>query len=182
MNVYVNVLSTISVDNAVKEIDRFISKIKRLEEELPKALAEYGVPVAQMLYDSAAYDIFAHWGTNPDESPVQAPHPDIKVSVESDGSGVSIVARGEKVLFVEFGAGVFYNGEEGYLGKRPEGVVGIGEYGKGYGNRKVWGFTDKETGEHHVTSGTPASNAMYFTTQEVVEHVAEVARRILNND
>lgn len=182
MNININVLSTISIENAVKDLDRFINKIKRLEEELPKALAEYGVPVAQMLYDNAAYDIFAHWGTDPYESPMQAEHPDIKVKPESDGRGMSIVARGEKVLFVEFGAGVFYNGEEAYLGERPDGVVGIGEYGLGLGNRPVWGFTDKETKEHHVTHGTPASNAMYFTEQEVIEHVEEVARRILNND
>lgn len=180
MNVTVNVLSLISVENAIKDLDRYIDKLKQLEEELPVALAEYGVPIAQMLYTNAAYDIFAHWGTDPYESPMQAEHPDIEVTMEKGDKGAWIVAKGEKVLFVEFGAGVFYNGEEAYLGERPEGVVGIGEYGKGYGNQKVWGFTD-DAGEHHVTSGTPASNAMYFTEQEVIEHIAEVARRILND-
>lgn len=180
MNVYVNVLSPISVENAVKDLNRFIRKIERLEAELPKALAEYGVPVAQMRYDNAAYDIFAHDGRNPYESAMQAEHPDINVTMEEDGKGVSIIARGEKVLFVEFGAGIFYNGEEGYLGERPEGVVGIGEYGKGLGNRPVWGYSD-ESG-HHVTHGTPASNAMYFTEQDIIEKVEETARRILNDD
>ena len=181
MKINVNVMSVLSIEHAMEDLFFFLKKIEQLAEELPKALAEYGVPIAQVLYDNAAYDIYAHWGTDPYESPMQAEHPDIKVTMESDGRGMSIVARGEKVLFVEFGAGVFYNGEEGYLGVRPDGVVGIGEYGKGYGNQKVWWFTD-DAGERHVTSGTPASNAMYFTTQEVIEHVEEVARRILNND
>lgn len=180
MNVDVNVLSVISVEHAIDDLNRFINKINRLEEELPKALAEYGVTIAQMRYDYAAYDVFVHSGTDPYESPMQAEHPDIKVTMESDGNTATVIARGEKVLFVEFGAGVFYNGEEGYLGERPEGVVGIGEYGHGLGKRPVWGFTDDDG--HHVTHGTPASNAMYFTTRDVIEQIEEVARRILNND
>lgn len=183
MNVDVNVLSVISVEHAIDDLSRFIDKIERLEAELPKALAEYGVTIAQMRYDYAAYDVFAHSGTDPYESPMQADHPDIEVTMESDGNTATVIARGEKVLFIEFGAGVYFEKRTGgYQGVRPDDIDPIGGYGHGLGNRDVWGFTDKDTGEHHVTHGTPASNAMYFTTQDVIEQIEEVARRILNND
>ena len=179
MNVTVNVLSLISVENAIKDLDRYIDKLKQLEEELPVALAEYGVPIAQMLYTNAAYDVFVHSGTDPYDDAMQAGAKDIEVTMEKGDKGAWIVAKGEKVLFVEFGAGVYFNGDESYLGTRPEGISNIGEYGSGLGSNPVWGFSD-EYG-HHVTHGTPASNAMYFTEQEVIEHIAEVARRILND-
>ena len=180
MNVTVNVLSLISVENAIKDLDRYIDKLKQLEEELPVALAEYGVPIAQMLYTNAAYDVFVHSGTDPYDDAMQAGAKDIEVTMEKGDKGAWIVAKGEKVLFVEFGAGVYFEKRTGgYQGVRPDGIDPIGGYGHGLGRHDAWGFSD-EYG-HHVTHGTPASNAMYFTEQEVIEHIAEVARRILND-
>ena len=38
----VNPLSLTSIQNAVSVLDRYVTKLKRLEVELPKALAEFG--------------------------------------------------------------------------------------------------------------------------------------------
>lgn len=173
----VDVLSLKSIDKAIKDIEKYIEKIKRLETELPKVLAEFGREDAQMRFDYSVYDIYG--GSFGLEAGTGG-GTDVEVRVEEIENGFAIVAEGEHVCFVEFGAGVFYNGEDAYLGERPEGIVGIGEFGQGKGKRKSWFFTD-EFGVTHMSRGTPASNSMYFTMRDIEDRVAEEARRILND-
>lgn len=175
-----NVLDARSIDEAIKKIDKYIEKLKRLETELPKALCEYGAVQAQAKFDYAVYDVYAGSAFEPEVG--TGGGTDIEVHAEPIDNGYAVIANGEKVCFVEFGAGVFYNGGgESYKGTRPEEIAGIGEYGLGKGKKNSWYFTD-EFGVVHKTHGTPASNAMYFTSQDMREKVEEIARRILNDD
>lgn len=165
-----------SIDKAIAFIDKYINKVKRLETELPKVIAEYGAAQAQAKFDAAAYDVMVVIPGKTDVSSI-ASHPSIDVHAEPTDTGWAVYAEGKEVCFVEFGAGVHFNGDGGnYLGNRPEGVVGIGEYGKGHGQQNAWGMPDGG-----VTYGTPASNAMYFTTQDMREKIEEEVRRILND-
>ena len=171
MNITLDIMSAKSVESATAALNKFIEKVKRLGAELPKLLTEYGMGRAQLYYNYAAYDIYVD-GTGGGT--------DIEVTSQPTDNGFAVVANGEKVAFVEFGAGVWYNGDGGnYLGEKPPGISGIGEYGMGYGSHKAWGFTD-EAG-HHVTHGTPASNSLYFTARDMVDKIVETARRILND-
>lgn len=173
MNVKVDVLSVKSIEDAISKIKDYKDKLERLQTELPKALAEYGMERAQIYYDYAAYDIYLD-GTGGGA--------DVEVSVEPTPNGYSIVARGEKVAFIEFGAGIYFNGDGGsYLGERPPFIANIGEYGMGNGSKPTWFFTD-EMGESHGTHGTPASNALYFTMRDVKDRITEIAREILSHD
>lgn len=173
MKIYFNPLSPSSVAAAMKDLEAYKRKLMRLETELPKALAEYGVIQAQAKFDTAAYDVMVSGGGG---------HPSISVSpVQIDEKTWAIVANGHEVCFVEFGAGVWFNGDGGnYKGERPPGVVGIGEYGLGNGNKPFWARPKNAGGG--LTRGTPASNAMYFTTQDIRERIAEEAKRILSDD
>ena len=125
-----------------------------------------------MRYSNAVGNIFlsGSWET-----------PLIDVHAEPIDGGWAVVANGEQVCFVEFGAGVYYNGDDSYLGERPEGIVGIGEYGEGKGKRPFWVYVDDD-GEKHYTQGTPANNTLFFTAQEMRSVIEEAARKILNND
>jgi hypothetical protein len=172
MKINVDVLSKYSIGNAMTAINSYEAKLKRLKEELPKALAEYGMNEATVRFSYSVYDILlsGSWST-----------PDIRVSAEQTENGWAVVANGKEVCFIEFGAGVYYNGSSSYLGNRPTKVVGIGEYGKGKGKRDMWVFYDN-SGDKTFTHGTPANNALYFTAQEMRSKIAETARSILNGN
>ena len=173
MKINVDVLSKHSIGNALTAINSYEAKLKRLKEELPKALAEYGMNAATVRFSSSVYDILlsGSWST-----------PNILVSVEQTENGWAVVANGKEVCFIEFGAGVYYNGgNSSYLGNRPAKVVGIGEYGKGKGKRDMWVFYDN-SGDKTFTHGTPANNALYFTAQDMRSKIAETARSILNGN
>lgn len=170
MTINLDVTSPNSIAMAVQKVNAYAEKVMRLKEELPKALAEFGVTEAQAHYGVGTYDILLSG---------QFSQPNIVVSAQQRDNGWAVVANGKEVCFVEFGAGVFYTGGESYLGTRPPGIVGIGQYGKGHGKQNAWGFKD-ENGEVYITQGTPANNTMYFTAKAMRERIEETARRILN--
>ena len=60
---------------------------------------------------------------------------------------------------------------------RPEGVVGIGEYGKGRGSRPIWVYYD-ETGKKVFTRGNPAALGMWYATEEMRRSILDVAREV----
>ena len=166
-----------SIDAAIRKLNDYAARIKKLETELPRALCDIGQFKAQAIYDTAPYNVYL------DGSSDKA---DIVVSVEPVEGGYVVKASGEAVCFVEFGAGVFYNGADAYQGTRPEGIVGIGEYGSGKGKRKAWGFPGMATyvdangkTRGNATHGTPASNALYYASVDMRERIAEEARKIL---
>lgn len=173
MNLAINPLDPRSIESAIARIEDLSKRIQKLETELPKALAEFGVMEAQVRFDSAAYDILINGAGTIANITVEA--------VPIDG-GYSVVANGKEVCFVEFGAGVFYNGSEPYLATRPPQIKKIGEYGKGRGKRRVWGYYSDFTGNLMLTRGTPASNSMYYTAKEMQRRLTAEARRILHGD
>lgn len=170
MKVKINALSMTSVYDALFDLEKFRKKLEKLATELPKALAAYGMVGASTRFEAGVYDILlsGSWST-----------PNIWVSAEPIENGWRVVANGEEVCFVEFGAGVWYNGNNSsYLGRRPQGIVGIGQFGKKQGQRDFWVF--EEGNERIFTNGTPANNALYYTGQEIRRRIEEEARRILN--
>lgn len=75
---------------------------------------------------------------------------------------VTLRLQGEQAVFVEFGAGVYYNGAAG-SSPHPYGVelgYTIGDYGWGFGQFDEWGYTDAN-GKYRLTHGTPAAMPLY---------------------
>jgi len=172
----INALSMTSVYDALFNLDKFREKLEKLATELPQVLATYGMVGATTRFAEAPYNILPSGSWD---------YPNIMVTAEpfstDDKAGWRVLANGKEVCFVEFGAGVYYTGgNSAYLGRRPKGIVGIGQYGEGHGKQDMWVYKDKATGEKIFTHGTPASNAMYYTGQEIRNRIAEEARRILN--
>lgn len=169
MKITINAFSLSSVKDAVLHLRKYAAKLKRLEEELPKALAEFGAVQAQAKYDAAPYNLRPSGWTD---------QPQITVTAEPAENGWRVRANGQEVCFVEFGAGVYYNGgNSSYLGTRPPGIVGIGEYGTGRGKQDMWAFGNPAEWTH----GTPASNSLYYTAREIEARIEETARKILND-
>ena len=154
-------LSATSIDNAIKTLDAFKKDLREKEEKLMKALGEIGVQEASVRFTTAMYD-----GTN-----------DVSVKLDTTKNGYAIVAEGKAVAFIEFGAGVYHNTGEPYPNPRPTGIVGIGEYGKGYGKRKAWGYRD-DTGELVITRGNPAAMPMWYASEEMKNSITKIVREV----
>lgn len=153
-------LSEKSINEAIKEINRYKKWVDEKTKLLIEKLALIGAQEASVRFAAAMYD-----GVN-----------DSEVSADIQGGRAVISAKGQAVCFIEFGAGVYHNPSEPYPNPRPDGIVGIGEYGKGYGKRKAWGYYDN--GELVITRGNPAAMPMWYATEEMRREVLRVAREV----
>lgn len=154
-------LSTKSINDAIKELKAFRDSLEGKKDKLLKELGEIGVREASVRFTTAMYD-----GVN-----------DSDVTLESTNNGYAIVAKGKAVAFIEFGAGVYHNGSEPYPDPRPAGIVGIGEYGKGYGKRNTWVYRD-DAGDKVFTHGNPAAMPMWYASEEMRSQIETIARRV----
>ena len=154
-------LSSKSLDQALKELRAYRDSIETRKQELVEELANIGLNEAQVRFTSAMYD-----GVN-----------DSEVTLKTIENGYQIVAEGKAVAFIEFGTGVYYNPTEPYPKTRPDGIVGIGEYGKGYGKRQAWGFKN-ESGDLVITHGNPAAMPMWYASEEMRNSILTIARRV----
>lgn len=154
-------LDKASIDRAIREVEDYEKWVQEKAKLLCEKLAIFGAQEASVRFASAMYD-----GTN-----------DSAIDVEQSEKGWTITASGQAVAFVEFGAGVYHNPSEPYPIPRPPGIVGIGEYGKGYGKRKMWGYYD-EGGQLVLTRGNAAVMPMWYATQEMRNKLLEIAREV----
>ena len=154
-------LSVSSIDNAINELKAFRDSLNQKKDKLLEELAKIGVREASVRFTTAMYD-----GVN-----------DSSVTLETTKDGYAIVAEGHAVAFIEFGAGVYHNSGEPYPNPRPEGIVGIGEYGKGMGKRQAWGFTN-ESGELVITHGNPAAMPMWYASEEMRSKILKIALEV----
>ena len=154
-------LSTSSIKGAISELKAFKASLEQKKNKLLAELANIGVREASIRFTTAIYD-----GVN-----------DSSVTLKPIDNGYAIVAAGHAVAFIEFGAGVYHNPGEPYPNPRPEGIVGIGEYGKGYGKRQTWVFRD-EAGEKVFTHGNPAAMPMWYASEEMRSKITQIAKEV----
>ena len=175
MKVDVNIFDYADVSRATKRLETYYSDLKSKADELCKRLAELGCTRAKLDFSNAIYD-----GVN-----------DVDVHVEPIDNGYKVVATGNAVMFIEFGAGVYYNGSGSYPGELEPGVVGIGEYGQGRGKHDWWFYSgplgngggvasDKYPGLY-LTHGNPPAAAMYHAKQEVKDAIERIAKEVFNS-
>lgn len=154
-------LSSSSIQSAIKELKSYRDSIDSKMNKLLERLANIGVKEASVRFTTAIYD-----GVN-----------DSSVTLETILDGYCIKAEGRAVAFIEFGAGVYHNPGEPYPNPRPNGIVGIGEYGKGYGKRQAWGFRD-ESGELVITHGNPAAMPMWYASEEMRNAILKTFKEV----
>lgn len=154
-------LSTSSINGAIEELKSFRDSLEQKKNRLLEGLANIGLREASVRFSAAMYD-----GVN-----------DSHVTLMPIANGYAIVAEGNAVAFIEFGSGVYHNPGEPYPNPRPAGIVGIGEYGKGFGKRQTWVFRD-EAGEKVFTHGNPAAMPLWYASEEMRSKITKIAREV----
>lgn len=150
-------LSENSIDKAISEIEKIQS------ERLDAACRKYAEAIrdrAQQYYNEAWVDDV---GTNRRQA-------EVEVTAERTQNGWKVVAKGTDAVWVEFGAGVYFNGSAG-ASPHPRGQdlgLTIGSYGKGKGRQPAWGFYNAD-GELIVTRGTEAQMPLYRAFTEIIQ-------------
>lgn len=138
--------------NAIAALERLRERVEKGSEVLAQRLAEAGAEKARDGF--AGVDHYAG-------------DPTVDVYTEAEGKTASVVASGQAVAFLEFGAGVHYY--TGYPGDRPAEIHDIGTYGDGKGaSGKGWIYAGEQglSGHpvvRHRKSGDVVREGLYWT-------------------
>ena len=162
-------LSEKDIDRAIKELEQYKRGLDKKLQRFTEGLAMLGLREASIRFTTAMYD-----GVN-----------DVSVWLNNSGNAYVIEAKGEAVAFIEFGSGVYHNTSEPYPNPRPEGIVGIGEYGDGKGKRRAWFYEGEPGSSGEVqkngivkTRGNPAAMPMWYATEEMRKSITKLAREV----
>ena len=160
MKIVIDPFDSKSIDNAVKELERYKRWVQEKEEILRQRLAQLGATVASIEFSRAIYN-----GTN-----------DVSVRVDDNGRKATIFAEGSAVLFIEFGSGEKYGGghpDAGKFGYGP-GTWSDGPNGKGkWDDPNGWYFAH---GQHSF--GNPPAMAMVHARDAILEQLTAIAREV----
>lgn len=175
MTITFDILNPESVKAARKELQKYKYSLKRKCDRLCKRLAEIGLAYAQVYFSNVEVDLDRFSKEPLKEANIFVTY----AKGREDGyPKYTITANGTDIAFIEFGAGVRYNsGGDSYHETRPEGIVGIGEYGKGRGKNLSWVYYGAD-GQARVTSGTPEQPGMYLSAKEMRSKIEEIAREV----
>jgi len=106
-----------------------------------------------------------------------------EITIGKDGTYTNARLRlsGEDILFIEFGAGVHYNGAAGTSPNPKGSELGytIGSYGKGHGTQEFWYYKD-DSGNYVRSYGTQATMPMYSASIEMIKQMKSVAKEVFN--
>ena len=169
----IDIFNPASIDAAVKEIRDYAEWVKRKMDELRERVAYFIAKDASAVFNTAVADDLIGEG---------AVIGSVNVVVEDNGNMTLVIANGEDAVFMEFGAGVYYNGGVGSSPNPLGAALGytIGSYGNGNGAKAVWGFKGDD-GALHLTHGVPASMPLYRALQSVVNDIEQIAREVFSS-
>ena len=181
MNVTVALGNRGSLRNAVNKIDKYTDGLPQKLFELCDKLTGLGMEAAKVtyqMYGETVYDLLI-----PQEQFAQlgGVYLYVKGKIQDTFIDFALTATGENLLFIEFGAGVFFNSGGGKWAERPPGIANIGEYGKKRGRQRKWYFTD-ENGKSQATRGTPEQPGMFMASQEMRRKIEQVVKEVFPND
>lgn len=170
-------LSVASIQSAIKELRKYENWLTKKAGLLVEELAKVGIPVIDSNMAKANYT-YDSKGIRSGSDTTHNTYVELSWG-NQDTATAKLIVKGEELMFIEFGAGVYYNGSVGNS-PHPMGAVNgmvIGSYGKGHGVQKVWGYYD-DTGKLVLTHGVEAQMPVYKAENEIMQRYIEVARRV----
>lgn len=160
-------LSVASVENAIKEIDKYKQSLPYKAEQLMYELGKIGIKQIESSMARITGD--------------SDPNHYAYVKLNSFGSyaRATIILEGKDIAFIEFGAGITYNGAVGSGNGFGEKLgYTIGSYGKGQGANESWTYFDEEQGRFRKSKGTKAAMPMYNAHKEINAELIKVAKKV----
>ena len=159
-------LSSSSIQQAIKQLQEYENALKRKTRILVDKLAKEGIQVIRATMQSIPTDEKGAYYT------------EVMNTTKGDIIGAAVYLRGDKVLFLEFSAGITYGTSDYPL---PSGdKYGMGTYPSDKGNWDKpggWWYVD-ETGEKHHSYGNRAYMPMYHAEQAIVFQIHHLAKEI----
>lgn len=159
MNVRIQV-DQASLDKTVTRLEEYSRDLKEKARIICERLASLGATHASLGFARSIYNGSA----------------DFDITVEPTGNGYQILASGEAVLFLEFGAGVtmgYGHPQAGEFGYGPGTYPGAGHWDDPNG----WWLPKSKGGGHSY--GNPPNMGMYNASKEIQKEVERVAREVL---
>lgn len=161
-------LSERSISSAVKELEEYKNSLIVKTEELVSELAKIGIKTMASSLANAEGDS----DTN------IMPH--VEIHLVGNRVRATLYARGKDIMFLEYGAGIHYNGSVGQSPNPNGNKFGyvIGSYGKGHGAEDSWVYYNEETGGFRTSQGTKAVMPMYNADDEIRKEFRNVAKKV----
>lgn len=165
--IHIDALSSKSISMAIKEIEKYKKDLRNKNDEFVQRLCEIGLPVISDYASAASGDASKNYNSY------------IKVNSFGTYSKATLIWEGKDILFIEFGAGIHYNGEPGTSPHPMGNELGyvIGSYGEGYGKQDYW-YYDDGTGAYVRSYGTEGTMPMYRSSLKIQEQIAKIAKEI----
>lgn len=145
-------MSTASINDAIEELQRIHDEFMRNLDLFVRTLANDGVAVARTYIQTGA-------GTERRAS--------VSWQVNQDGDiyRAQITMDGRDALFVEFGAGIYYNPQDTPHASKYG--MGVGTYpGQTHAFQSGWWYYD-DSGQKAYTHGTEATMPMYHASESI---------------
>lgn len=159
-------LSARSVQQAIRELEAYKNSLNAKCAELVKRLADIGLDTVNSTMASIPSEITGAYNT------------EIVLNQKGDICGAAVSLSGNKILFVEFSAGVTYGTQYYPL---PSGApYGAGTYPSdknNWSNPYGWWYKD-ENGEVHHTYGNRAYMPMYHAEQAIIFSIGQTAKEV----
>ena len=162
-------LSTSSIEAAIRELNEIKEEIRFKNSIFVQKLAERGLAVIEAHKYSRGDSDFNDLQTY--------------VWMENYGnkSKAVLVLAGKDVAFIEFGAGVHYNGTGGLNPEASKFGFTIGSYGQGHGLEDKWVYYDEEASCFKTSHGTEAAMPMYLAKTDIERSFIAVASEVFGN-
>lgn len=162
-------LSQKSIQNAINQLKSYQNELKNKNELFVRRLAELGIPIIDQNIAMAQGDSDKNHNTY------------IKINRFDDYAQATLVCEGSGLLFIEFGAGIYYNGAAG-SSPHPKGEdfgYTIGSYGQGKGKNESWVYV-ADSGEWVRSYGTEATMPVYKASVEIVQNIRRIAKEVFS--
>lgn len=165
-----NGLSAKSLRDAAKQIDKLQAKYVTNNRNYVRELTKAGM-------DEARNHLVGLGDSDPPDFATENPY--VRMGFKDGLMTSTIRLEGEDVAFVEFGAGIHYNGSPN-SSPNPYGVklgYTIGSYGKGQGLQDYWTYED-EDGDTVISHGTEATMPLFHASEAIRQRYIDIAKTV----
>lgn len=162
--------SNLSIDGISKikqYLELYQKELNRKNVVFVRRLAELGIPIIDSRIAWAQGDSDKSHNTY------------IELTAGTTYTRAVLTVEGRDILFIEFGAGVHYNGRVGgsLNPKGAERGYVIGSYGQGKGAQDSWTY-EAPTGEWIRSYGTEATMPVYAASLEIKRKIKQIAKAV----